>query len=67
VPYTLGLIRDRVVGVPRLEDVDWHIVSVSDLLPADKEIGEEGSRVDHMSALKGGESDERRVILDWQV
>jgi hypothetical protein len=56
-----------VVGVPPLEDVDWHIVSVSDLLPADKEIGEEGSRVDHMSALKGGESDERRVILDWNV
>jgi hypothetical protein len=56
-----------VVGVPPLEDVDWHIVSVSDLLPADKEIGEEGSRVDHISALRGGESDERRGILDWNV
>jgi hypothetical protein len=66
VPHTLGLIRDRVVGVPPLEDIDWHIVSVSDLLPADKEIGEEGSR-NHLSALMGGESDDRRGILDWNV
>jgi hypothetical protein len=42
-----------VVGVPRLEDIDRHIVTVGDLLPADKEIGEDGSGVGHMSALKG--------------
>jgi hypothetical protein len=36
-----------------LEDVDGHIVPVSDLLPADEQIGEEGSGVGHTSALKG--------------
>ena len=43
MPHALGLIRDRVVRVSRLEDVYGHIVPVSDLLPADEQIGEEGA------------------------
>jgi hypothetical protein len=53
VPHALGLIGDRVVGVPGLKNVDAHVVPVSELLPTDEEIGEEGSGVGHMSALKG--------------
>jgi hypothetical protein len=52
VPHALSLIRDREVCVARLKDVDGHIVPVSDLLPANEEIGEDGSGVGHMSALK---------------
>ena len=39
MPHALSLIRDRVVCVARLKDVDGHIVPVSDLLPANEEIG----------------------------
>ena len=52
MPHALSLIRDRVVCVARLKDVDGHIVPVSDLLPANEEIGEDGSGVGHVSALK---------------
>jgi ribosomal protein S14 len=38
VSHALGLIGDRKVRVPRLKDVDRHIVPVSDLLPANKEM-----------------------------
>jgi len=37
----LGLIRDRVIRVPGLEDVDRYFVAVRDLLPTDEEIGKE--------------------------
>jgi len=45
MPHTLSLIRDRAVCVPRLEDVDGHIIPVSDPLPANEEIGEDGSGI----------------------
>jgi hypothetical protein len=61
---TLSLIRDCVVGVPRLEDVDWQIVSVGNLLPTDEEIGKERSGVGHMSALNGVKP---MSVPDWDV
>jgi hypothetical protein len=48
LPHALSLIRDRVVCVACLKDVDGHIVPVSDLLSANEEIGEEGSGVGHV-------------------
>jgi hypothetical protein len=39
MPDTLGLVRDCVVSVAGLKNVDWHIVPVSDLLPTDEEMG----------------------------
>jgi hypothetical protein len=37
MPHTVGLVRDRVVSVARLKDVDWLVVPVSDFLPTDEE------------------------------
>ena len=49
----MGLILDRVVRVPGLEDVDRYFVAVRDLLPADEEMGKESSGIGHLIALKG--------------
>jgi len=58
----LSLIRDRVVCIPSLKNVDWHFVPVSDFLPADEEMGQEGSGISHLTALIGVKGDERWVI-----
>ena len=34
----MSLIRDRVVCIPGLKNVDWHFVPVSNFLPADEEV-----------------------------
>jgi hypothetical protein len=49
----LSLIRDRLVRIPRLENVDRHFVPVSDFLPADEEMGQEGSGIGHLTTLTG--------------
>ena len=54
-PKPWALVRNRVIRVPRLENVNWHTVPVSDLLPADEEIGQEGNGIGHVPVLKGVE------------
>jgi hypothetical protein len=58
-PHALSLIRDRVVCIPGLKNVNWHFVQVSDFLPADEEMGQEGSGISHLTALIGVKGDER--------
>ena len=48
----MGLIRNRLVRLPGRKNVDRDIVPVSGLLPADREIGQEGNWIGHVPALK---------------
>jgi hypothetical protein len=52
-----------VVSIPGLKNVDWHFVPVSDFLPADEEMGQEGSGIRHLTALIGVKGDEGGVWL----
>ena len=49
----MGLVRDRMIGVSGLKDVDRYFVTVRDLLPTDEKIRKESSGIGHLIALKG--------------